>query len=139
MDHLSHADHNFNACSFLKGNGNFNDWVVTTSFYSCMHYVYYKSFPNNHTIKGTTKHYDTFSQFYKDFHKHNPKVSRHDLTVDLAIEIFPEEISVGFHKLKSDCMNARYHNYNISQIIVDSSVSVLESIRQLCAVTVQSN
>ena len=39
-----HAKHNEDACHYLNQSGKYNDWVITTAFYSAMHYVQYELF-----------------------------------------------------------------------------------------------
>lgn len=34
-----HEQHNEELCDFLIADGKFTDWIVTTSFYSALHYV----------------------------------------------------------------------------------------------------
>jgi len=40
-----HAEHNESLCELLLNNGNYNDWVITTAFYSAIHFVRHKIFP----------------------------------------------------------------------------------------------
>jgi hypothetical protein len=37
--HISHAEHNLDAASFIVKNSIFFDWTITVSFYSAIHYV----------------------------------------------------------------------------------------------------
>ena len=39
MDSLAHAKHNERVCNYLGRSADFGDWVITTAFYSAMHYV----------------------------------------------------------------------------------------------------
>jgi len=57
---LDHALHNEDTCNYLDKSGVFNDWVVTTSFYSAKYFVEYKIFP----LKYHKKKYDDFTTFY---------------------------------------------------------------------------
>ena len=40
-----HAIHNEEVCDFLLTSKKFNDWVVTTAFYSSLHFVQFELFP----------------------------------------------------------------------------------------------
>ncbi len=44
-DNLEYAQHNEKACKYLDKKPEFTDWVITTAFYSALHFVRYKIFP----------------------------------------------------------------------------------------------
>ena len=44
-DSLNHAIHNKEACEYLSKEPKFSDWVITTAFYSALHFIDYKIFP----------------------------------------------------------------------------------------------
>lgn len=46
-----HAIHNEEACDFLLSSNKFNDWVITTAFYSALHFVQHEIFPLTHDDK----------------------------------------------------------------------------------------
>jgi len=52
QQHLDQALHNEKVCDFLHENNQFYDWVVTTAFYSALHYVHYVIFPIEKAIDG---------------------------------------------------------------------------------------
>lgn len=45
---LNHAKHNYEVCFFLYEKTKYNDWIITTAYYSAIHFVYYKLFPNKY-------------------------------------------------------------------------------------------
>ena len=136
MDHLNHANHNYNACGFLKSEGKYNDWVVTTAFYSCMHYLYVKAFPDSYIVNNKKSNFSSFHIYYKEYKRFNPTISKHNATIDIGAEIFPGNIAAAYKALYDDCHSARYKNYNVLPIIVETSLNSLECIRQYCSVTV---
>lgn len=42
---LDHATHNEEVCSHLDDNTKYSDWIITTAFYSAMHFMKHKIFP----------------------------------------------------------------------------------------------
>lgn len=57
----SHGEHNKCACDELIKGKKYFDWIVTTAFYSSIHYIDSKIFPyihNKKTFRSTLSHYD---------------------------------------------------------------------------------
>ncbi len=54
-----HAKYNELLCEVLAEDGRWDDWVVTTAFYSAMHFVEFKLFPMREA--GTS--YPAFEQY----------------------------------------------------------------------------
>ena len=50
MKSIDHAKHNESVCNYLGRNSAFGDWVITSAFYSAMHYVRHLMIPA--TIDG---------------------------------------------------------------------------------------
>lgn len=105
-----HAEHNERACDFLLESGEFNDWVVTTAFYSALHHANHEMFPTS--IKG--KDFETFND-YCVYVKHitgkNP--DKHKLTLELVGELMLGA-SPAYRWLYNKCMTARYSNYQVA-------------------------
>lgn len=55
-----HAAHNEKACDYLLKSRLFNDWVITTAFYSALHYVQDEIFP----LTEDRKTYNNFNIFF---------------------------------------------------------------------------
>ncbi len=79
-DSLNHAIHNKEVCVHLSKESRYSDWVITTAFYSAVHFVEHKIFP----IKGFKSkriEYD-FTSFngYYDFYSNNKvgKINQHN-------------------------------------------------------------
>lgn len=110
MSESLHAAHNEEVCDFLLESKRYNDWVVTTAFYSALHFVQNDIFPI--TIKG--KKYNTFNKYYWRFaKKNNENISKHSATIDAVKKHNPKCYSY-YKSLHDSCMNARYREYNIS-------------------------
>jgi len=128
MDKKAHAEHNKDACKLLHTNGNYCDWVVTTAFYSALHFVQHEIFPI--TVKGNT--YDTFDRYYNGhyFNVKN-KPSKHVSTLNLVRSELGDNVYQIYDWLFGLCMNARYHNYQVHGFIAEESVKRLERLKAM--------
>ncbi len=125
---LDHAKHNKAVCLFLKENTDFNDWIITTAFYSSVHFLRHKIFPfHSHYYK--TK-YETFDDYCAD--PVNRGENKHTLLQGIVEEKCSEETSLNFRKLKDLCWNARYLNYKLTQGDVTRALAYLDQIESEC-------
>jgi len=121
-----HAIHNEEACDFLLVSNKFNDWVVTTAFYSALHYVQHELFPL--VDKGNT--YNDFNTFYgKVMKKTNKKLSKHSATIQL-VKSHLTTCSAYYRWLHDACMNARYNNYNVSAVKAKTARHFLTELKK---------
>ena len=76
-----HAIHNEEACHFLLTSKKFNDWVVTTAFYSALHFVQNELFP----ITEQEQEYVEFNIYFDRVLKRRKlKLSKHAATIELV-------------------------------------------------------
>lgn len=120
------AEHNESVCQMLYSNGSCNDWVVTTAFYSAMHFVYSVLFPL--TINGFI--YQTFHLYHISLPRQN-RPNKHRLTLTL-VETHRPEMYIQYRWLFDSSMNARYRNYRVSQGLSDTAKSYLTWIKSKC-------
>jgi len=105
-----HAIHNEETCDFLLSSNKFNDWVVTTAFYSALHFVQHEIFP----LTDDGKTYSDLNQFYdKVLKKKNKRLTKHNATIQLVNSKL-SKCSPYYRWLHDACMTARYTNYNVS-------------------------
>lgn len=128
---FEHGEHNESLSDHLLENtpGKFNDWVVTTSFYACIHFVEHKLFPSK--IDG-----DEFKCFedYCD-HQHNKiknSLSKHSLKAALVKKRIPG-INSQYRWLKEACMNSRYTQYKVSDEKAKTSNQIMKIIKGACS------
>jgi hypothetical protein len=126
---LQHAKHNEDLCLIIKAlPDNYNDWVVTTAFYACIHFVEHKIFPleiNNATYKNFNGYYHAF------FVNTNNSLSKHEAKIEL-VEIYLRNVSSHYRWLYDTCMTARYKNYMLSNMIADLAVQTMGLIKKAC-------
>jgi hypothetical protein len=129
-DYLNHARHNKDACDYIYTDGNFPDWVVTTAFYSCLHFIKNKLFPLRYTNDfGKTKTYNNFEHAVRDLKHHDQ--TKHEFLAELTEEIL-EETSDKYRQLMDLCMKARYRNYKITEDEVVFARNVLKEVADEC-------
>lgn len=128
-DNLDYAFHNEKVCKYLDKKPEFADWVITSAFYSALHFVRYKIFPIT-IIKGSRSvnvpDFDTY-------HRTNNTlgVSKHTLLSSLVEDHHPV-IANDYNKLKDISWSARYNNYKYSREISNDSKKRLENIKTYC-------
>lgn len=122
---LEHALHNERACKYLAED-NFNDWVVTTAFYSAIHFVEHFLYP----LQKGDREFESFDEFYTVTHidshvgKHAARtnqVQRHLITA-----------SGEFKWLKSTAFTTRYNKYDVGDSIKSRALDSLNTIKGVC-------
>ncbi len=129
---VEHAKHNENVCCFLYKDGRFRDWVVTTAFYSALHYVRHKIFPLTKSFGSTSKSFINFDEYIK-FIKSSTgrRADKHKELSKLVSEKTPKVQSY-YSYLKDICFKARYHNYKVKPQKADKAIECLNKIKQYC-------
>jgi hypothetical protein len=124
-----HAEHNETLCQLLIKNGGYNDWVITTAFYSSLHYFKYKLFP--YSKDGIT--HANFEAYYSHvIQKNSSNISKHKAQLDLVKQKCPINIYSAYRGLYDLCMTARYSDYNVSSGLAEASKKRLDSIKTYC-------
>lgn len=119
----SQAEHNEKACALLLQDGNFNDWVVTTAFYSALHYVGHQLFP----IKIAAVTYNTFNEYYDQVGQ-SLNISKHRAKCNLVTS----NLTCGseYRWLMDECMNARYVDYEVDNDTAKMANTCLKRIKK---------
>lgn len=122
----AHAERNQQVCDFLSENSKYHDWVVTTAFYSALHFVQHQIFPL--LRDGIT--YKSFDDYYTRALK-GKKPSKHKATITLVSQELPE-IGSHYQFLYDNSWTARYRSYNIAEAIANLCRKKLEVIKEHC-------
>tara|TARA_R110002124_G_scaffold157576_3_gene324655 strand:- start:59 stop:457 length:399 start_codon:yes stop_codon:yes gene_type:complete len=120
----SHSEHNKEACDYLFASGKFNDWVVTTAFYSALHFVHSEVFPLT-TNEGTFKCFDSYFNFLNK--RGSNSLNKHTATIRL-VEQHLKHASSQYRYLYDQCMSARYSNFKVSLLMANQAKITLESL-----------
>lgn len=124
-----HAQHNESACRYLFKCEAYPDWVVTTAFYSSLHFVKYKAFP----LKEGGKLFEDFESYYKVKKSLNAreKRSKHDVIIDVANNHL-RKIGASYQELHDLCSSARYFDYRVKDADVALAMELFEEIKAYC-------
>jgi len=109
---LEHALHNEEVFNHLLTNKNFVDWIITTAFYSALHFVDSKLFPKKiieKTVQISLNDMDSYAvsalnKYGSDKHIIRLKMVEREL----------RPISSEFSWLFTNCNTARYRNYKFA-------------------------
>lgn len=117
----SHGKHNKSVCNklYLQDDHICNDWVVTTSFYSSIHFIDHALFP--------CEYMGTKFNNINEAHKFIGSPSKHQTREYLLNKIMPKHISE-YSFLCNQSQNARYIDYNVNEAISKKAVSCLDNI-----------
>jgi hypothetical protein len=129
-----HALHNEEVSDFLATRPEFADWVVTTAFYSALHWIKYSIFPLSVTLDdGTIQVFPDLGAYQRlAFGKQMPSESPHKTLLRLAKTCCPTSVSAEYKRLYSICMTARYEDYRLAPPIIAVAREGLKVIRRHC-------
>ena len=125
---LTHANRNTQLCQNLLDEGVYYDWVITTAFYSSIHFIDHKIFPCPYD--GKVLH-DIIHA-----HRHfNGMKSKHQVREHLVAIVIPAQVG-NYKFLDTQCRNARYLNYNVNEQKARIARQKLDEIITECVPTV---
>lgn len=127
MKPKTHSEHNYAVCEFLLSDGRFHDWVVTTAFYSALHFVQEEIFPFSDD-EGFT--YSSFDQYYSKSIRDGIKISKHQSTIRLVEQRINGAGNL-YRSLHDMCRTCRYRNYHVSRKKAKVAKSYLDKIKNL--------
>lgn len=130
-DRLNHGLHNEKVCEHLRlHNKDFADWIITTAFYSALHFASYKIFPYKKELPKDQSL--TISSIDEAVNNDNPHgVGKHQLMSDLLFK-YSNAIASDYNWLKDMCFNARYVEYQQDMLIADRAITLMGKIKKDC-------
>jgi hypothetical protein len=126
---IEHALHNEKVCDVLHKHKDFKDWVITTSFYSAIHFISHKLFPLKVQIDGKTITVTSFENYCL---VNNIIRGKHGAFSRLVEEKL-SEISNQYNHLKDMSWTARYHRYKFDESISRLARQRLIDIKKACS------
>ncbi|KXK55016.1 MAG: hypothetical protein IPM61_06135 [Chlorobi bacterium] len=127
-----HALHNEQVCDYLAKHGGFSDWVVTTAFYSAIHWIEDYLFPC--VVKDGEKEIEVHSlESYTDFYNtsYGLKKSNHAIRGMLVRDRCAAILS-NYSSLYDNCMTARYADYRKDMKTATKARRCLAAIKEFC-------
>jgi hypothetical protein len=130
---LTQAIHNKKICLKIDELKEFQDWVITTAFYSALHFVKYKIFPYT-SPDDPSKIYKNLEE-YKDDNPDlkNMGISNHAILNNLVSKELPK-IYGDYKYLYDFSMKARYNFYKMKQEYCDFIIHELKKIENNCII-----
>lgn len=134
-ERYEHGLHNEDTCTYLNYKPEFKDWVITTAFYSALHFVASKIFPFSvPAIEGKKTEIASIDQYYNYSGAKKRNISKHELMLELVEKNFDEKIANHYDWLMSAASTARYSHYQQSHVeISNRAISYLGVIKKACA------
>lgn len=119
------AEHNRDICYLLNNSEEYaNDWIITTAFYSALHFLDYYLYP-----------YENFNSFQENYrflkNQPNNNISQHQCRLNI-ISVRAKNLSSFFKLLYDASRNARYYDYKIDDKSTKNALNALKQIESLC-------
>lgn len=128
--HFSHAKHNKELCDFLIAQGDkYDDWVITTAFYSAHHFLKHKLFPLKTTINNKNIKVETWEDYCLFT---NQSDGKHKIMRKLVENNCEKEIATAYNRLLDLSFTARYHEYKFSTNEAIIAKEYLDFIEKKC-------
>lgn len=123
-----HAERNEALNDELIAGGVYKDWVITTAFYSAIHYVEFKMFSTAFHFNGVEV--KNLEEAHAAIDYKNRK-SRHETRGNLVkLKLF--QVQVQYDCLRKWSQNARYVDYKVSTTQATQAKGCLNNIKILC-------
>lgn len=120
-----HAEHNESLCAKLLSEDKYRDWVITTAFYSAIHYIDHKLFPLQHDGGK----FENISQIRSYLRAPSPHCAR-----ERIVQLYLNDQISNYDFLDKNCRNARYNNYIVNQKKATIAFQRLSQIRDKCTI-----
>lgn len=125
-----HAEHNEKVCNYFSKKSDFADWIITTAFYSSLHYVRSVIVPYFHrATDGSEKQYNDFESLYYDLKRDTE--GRHGFQLRLVTKDH-KDIAIEYQRLYEMSQEARYSNYKYGRKASDEACKSLKKIKEYC-------
>jgi hypothetical protein len=129
-NNIKRALHNESVCNYLSKKQDFGDWIITTAFYSALHFTRHKLLPVEHTNKdGTTETYNDFETWYRTAKREYE--GRHGFQIRMVKDRLVK-IDFEYARLHEASENARYKNQDFDRKHVNQLKEYLSTIKRFC-------
>ncbi len=123
---LDHAKHNEDVCTHLAENTKYSDWIITTAFYSAMHYMRYNLFPLTTKKNGVDVKANDFDHYCLVMDQVGRK---HNVLRKLVEEKAPSDIAAAYNQMLDSSWTARYSRYKFSEKVAKLAKKRLTAIK----------
>ncbi len=118
----SHGKHNKIVCDklYLQNDIKCNDWVITTAFYSAIHFIDHLLFPLEYSEGLKFNNIGQAHSFIKAESIHQSR--------SILVGKFLNQFHDQYNFLIKECHHARYSNYDVNSVLSDKAVRELDKI-----------
>ena len=121
---LNHAQHNVATCNYLSKENGYGDWVITTAFYSAIHFVEDKILPCKvHSIP--CKNISDVKNAYR-------MNGRHSSRERLVFDNLPLKVAAKYKWLDDKSRYSRYTTFKVTTTEADKAQQYLKEIHDVC-------
>ena len=132
-ERFEHALHNEQTCEYLRLKDDYKDWVITTAFYSALHFVSSKIFPFKvPAIEGKQTEIISIDQYFNYVKAKSKALSKHELMLELIDKNFTDNTWTYYSWLLSAATTARYSHYQYQLEIANRAIDYLKKIKKSC-------
>ena len=121
-----HAERNEQLNDKLIAENIYKDWIVTTAFYSAIHYAEYRIFSASRIFFGKTVRNLEEAHFAIPYQN---RKSRHE-TRGALVKIYLYNVQVQYDFLRKQSQTARYIDYRVSQSLATQAKGCLNKIKE---------
>jgi len=127
-DIFEHANHNHEAFQYIRSSEKFNDWAITTAFYSALHFVRARA-----QKIGIFQEFESWyaAENQREQMNGNRRFNGHEATKILASRL-SRDCGLEYDRLLSWAKNSRYNDYKVSRDRVKCAAHGLEKIKSTC-------
>lgn len=128
---LDHAEHNYKLHLELIENSNYDDWAITTGFYSGIKFLQSALFPSDYLCPADRcmKRFNSFSDYITANRSLNQANAHRILENIVETYVEDEEVRNSYKDLKNVCFFARYINYNVGKQRLGLATEALNIIK----------
>jgi hypothetical protein len=119
----AHGQHNLDLAKLLLDEGDYNDWVITASFYSSVHFVEHALFPLiEHGIE-----YVDFNDYWQNTSNHSKHTCK-----KILVKNHLKSVAAIYRELLDDCHSSRYNNYIVTPYNAQQAKIKADKIKATC-------
>jgi uncharacterized protein (UPF0332 family) len=123
------AERNLELSKFLLEDDKYYDWVITTAFYSALHFALSAIFP----LEDGKNRYATFNNYLitcQELQRFGAQKDKHRITSKL-INIYLPDAQTHYRWLKDRCWEARYESHKVNKETATLALKKANTIKDI--------
>ncbi len=123
-NHIDHALHNEKVCNFISKKEDYGDWIITTAFYSAIHYVRYLMIPSTLSDGTVINCFEALFNSQRGASEGRHGFQNRYVTTNITV------IAIEYKQLHDWCNQARYFEYNQPRVLAQQAKDNLHKIKK---------